>query len=117
MRADGSVRFTAYLDAGTPAEPANLIDAVLIGPHGQAVERWSGSVLAALPAAAFGNEYAYNRFGSGYAGLTAKMGARATIMLPGARPGLILPAVAYLLVLHSVNGHTFSLVIAPRSMK
>lgn len=111
LAADGSVRFTAYLNAGTPAEPANVIDAVLLGANGRALERWTGLALAALPKSAFHNEYAYNKFGPGYAGITAKMGARALIALPASQPGLRLISGSYTLVLHSVNGHAFRLPI------
>ena len=112
LNADGSVRFTAYLDAGTPAAPANVVRADLLGPGDAPVEHWDGAALAALPPSAFVNEYAYNQFGPGYAGITAKVGARATITLPPAQPGLQLPAGRYRLVLHSVNGRPFALALA-----
>lgn len=106
---DGSVKFTAYLDAGTPEAPANIVRAELTSGQGQVVEAWDGSRLAALPVSAFVNDYSYNKFAAGYAGITAEMGARATISLPPAQPGLSLPAGAYTVVLRSVNGHTYSL--------
>lgn len=114
LQTDGAVRFTAYLDAGTPAEPANVVAADLIGSDGKAAEEWSGASLAALPKSAFANDYAYNKFDPGYAGITAKIGARATVSLPPAKPGLALAAGKYTLVLHSVNGHRFTLVLTPK---
>lgn len=111
VAADGSVRFTAYLDAGTPAEPANIIRAELIGAQGQVVEAWNGATLAALPKSAFVNDYDYNKFAPGYAGITAKMGARAAISLPPAQPGLSLANGSYAVVLHSVNGHSYTLQV------
>ena len=111
LATNGSVRFTAYLDAGTPAEPANIIAATLRSSNGETVENWSGRALAALPKSAFANDYAYNKFGTGYAGITAKMGARALISLPAAQPGLTLASGRYTLILHSVNGHAFKLPI------
>ena len=113
LSADGGVRFTAYLDGGTPATPANVVRADLVGPAGVAVERWSSAQLAALPSGNFVNDYAYNRFGPGYAGITAKMGARAIITLPPARAGLQLAAGRYDLVLHSVDGRPFTLALTP----
>ncbi len=113
LSTDGSVRFTAYLDGGTPAVPANVVRADLIGPDGVALEHWSGARLAALPPTNFVNDYAYNRFGPGYAGITAKMGARAVITLPPARSGLQLTAGRYQLVLHSVDGRPFTLALTP----
>ncbi len=109
---DGTVRFTAYLDGGSPAVPANVVRADLSGPDGGAVEHWDGATLAALPRAAFANEYAFNRFGPGYAGITARMGARARITLPPSQPGLRLAAGRYRLVLHSVDGRPFTLALA-----
>lgn len=111
LRADGSVRFNAYLDAGTAAAPANVVGADLLGPDGTPAERWDGSTLSGLAPQAFRNDYAYNRFGPGYAGVTAKLGARAMITLPPAHPGLHLPAGRYRLVLHSVNGRAFTLAL------
>ncbi|MBW4053335.1 MAG: quinol oxidase [Proteobacteria bacterium] len=111
LDADGSVRFTAYLDGGTPAAPANIVRADLLGPGGTAVEHWGGDALAALPPGSFVNDYAYNRFGPGYAGITAKMGARATIALPAAGAGLHLAPGHYQLVLHSVDGRPFKLAL------
>ena len=108
---EGTVRFSAYLDAGTPAAPANVVRADLLGPGGQIVEHWGSRALSALPPSAFVNDYAYNRFGAGYAGITAKVGARATITLPPSTPGLQLAAGRYRLVLHSVNGRVFDLAL------
>ncbi len=110
LKSDGTVTFTAYLDAGTPAEPSNIVQAELIGADGKVVEGWSGASLAALPKSAYANDYAYNKFGPGYAGITAKVGARATISLPPAAPGLALVPGRYALVLHSINGHSFTLL-------
>ena len=109
--ADGLVRFTAYLDAGTPAEPANIIRAELIGAAGQVLEKWDGAALAALPKSAYRNDYDYNKFGPGYAGITAKMGARAVISLPPTQVGLSLASGSYEVVLHSVNGHRYALQV------
>ena len=108
---DGGVRFTAYLDAGTPAAPANVVRADLLGPGGASIEHWDGAALAALPASAFDNVYAYNRFNPGYAGIAAKMGARASITLPPAQAGLQLVPGRYTLMLHTVNGHAFTLAL------
>lgn len=111
LSADGAVRFTAYLDGGTPAEPANVVQADLLNAAGIVVEKWSGADLARLPKSAFVNDYAYNQFGPGYAGITAKVGARAVINLSPAKAGLTLASGQYLLVLHSVNGHRFTLAL------
>lgn len=111
LDADGNVKFTAYLDAGTPAESTNVIDAALLDTRGAIVEHWNDAMLARLPKSAFANDYAYDKFGPGYAGITAKMGARAVISLPPSQPGLSLAKGNYVLVMHSVNGHIFTLKI------
>jgi thiosulfate dehydrogenase [quinone] large subunit len=105
----GAIQFTAYLDAGTPAEPSNVITAELLDASSHVVERWDGASLAALPKTAFANEYDYNKFGPGYAGMTAKVGARATISLPPAKKDLKLVAGIYKLILHSVNDNAYML--------
>ncbi len=80
-------------------------------------QKWAGFAqllskgLSALPPGNFLNEYPYNRFGPGYAGISAKMGARAIITLPPARPDLHLSGGRYRLVLHSVDGHPFTLIL------
>ena len=112
LSSDGGVRFTAYLDAGTAALPANVVRADLLGPNNRPVERWGSAALAALSARDFANEYSYNKFGPGYAGITAKLGARAVITLPPAVTGLHLRAGHYRLVLHSVNGRPFALALS-----
>ena len=109
LHRDGSLRFTAYLDAGTPSEPANVIAADLIDSGGVTVKAWDGRALKSLPRSAFANDYAYNQFGPGYAGISAGMGARAVISLPAAQPGRRLASGGYVLVLHSVNGRVFRL--------
>lgn len=107
--ADGAVRVTAYLDAGTSEEPANIVRVELLDAQSRLVEVWDGEALAALPPAAFINDYAYNKFGPGYAGITAAMGARAVIQLPPTQPALRLGDGTFNLVMHSVDGHIYSL--------
>src|SRR5579883_257447 len=43
---DGSVRFTAYLDAGTPEEPSNIVRAELLDNNNAVVEQWDSKALA-----------------------------------------------------------------------
>lgn len=112
---DGSVRFRAYVDAGTAAEPSNVVAVTLHGPGGATVERWDARALKALPGADIRNVFAYNRFVSGYMGLSAKVGAVAWITLPGVRPGLRLAPGRYVLSVRTINGHRFTLVLEPSS--
>lgn len=109
LGADGAVSFTAYLDAGTPEAPANVVRADLTDTHGHVVETWDSTALAALPGSAFVNDYAYNKFGPGYGGITAEMGARAVVSLPPAHLGMPISGGAYTIILHSVNGHLYTL--------
>ena len=106
---DGKVHFRAYVDAGTAAEPSNIVAAALVGAIGEVVERWPASALRHLPKQDIVNTFRYNRFVHGYVGLSAKVGAEARITLPPSgiqgslRPG------RYILVVRTVNGHRFTL--------
>jgi uncharacterized membrane protein YphA (DoxX/SURF4 family) len=109
---DGSVRFHAYLDGGTPAAPSNILAAALMARDGAVLERWDGTALSRLPPSRIANEFAYNRFAPGPFGLSAKMGAQATITLPGmatAEPDM--PGKAATLRLRTVNGNSFELPV------
>jgi thiosulfate dehydrogenase [quinone] large subunit len=109
---DGSVRFHVYLDGGTPAEPANILEARLVGSKGAVLEQWDGAALSHLPATAIANDFAYNRFTPGPFGLSAKMGAEATVTLPPAMPHTAGLDTAETLRLRTVNGHKFSASLA-----
>jgi thiosulfate dehydrogenase (quinone) len=109
---DGSVRFHAYLDGGTPAAPSNIMAATLMARDGPVLEQWDGAALSHLPPSSIANEFAYNRFAPGPFGLSATMGAEATITLPGmatAEPDL--PGKAATLRLRTVNGKSFELPV------
>jgi uncharacterized membrane protein YphA (DoxX/SURF4 family) len=109
---DGSVRFHAYLDGGTPAVPSNIMDATLIARDGSVLEQWDGAALSQLPSSRIENEFAYNRFAPGSFGLSAKMGAAATITLPGlATAAPDIPRNAATLRLRTVNGNSFELPV------
>ncbi len=105
----GAVHFDAVLDAGTAAEPAHIIDVRLIGSGGRVLERWSRHALSRLPADDFRNVYRYNRFVPGFGGITARVGAQATIRLPATRPLPDGSAGALFLELVTINGHRFRL--------
>ena len=106
---DGSVRFHAYVDAGTPAEVSNVLRASLVSDGGQIVEEWDGMLLARTPRTAFRNDFAYQQIHAGRFGLVGPVGAQAMVELAPARPALQLPAGRYTLHLVSVNGHLWSL--------
>jgi uncharacterized membrane protein YphA (DoxX/SURF4 family) len=105
---DGRVRFRAYVDAGTAAEPSNIVAVSLISPNGQTVERWTSEALRTLPSKNIDNIFRYNRFVHGYVGLSAKVGAEAMITLPASPPGTLEPG-RYTLIVRTVNGHRFTL--------
>jgi thiosulfate dehydrogenase (quinone) len=109
---NGAVRFHAYLDGGTPAEPSNVMTAVLKSSDGSVLEQWDGTALSHLPASAIVNECAYNRFASGPFGLRAQTGAMATITLPAASfSDSGNHSRAATLQLRTVNGNTFNVRI------
>ena len=106
---DGGVRFHIDLDGGTPAEPANILEATLLDAHGTVLAQWDGAMLSHLPANAIVNDFAYNRFAPGPFGLTAQVGAEATVTLPAKRAAVDDAAT---LRLRTVNGHDFTLKFA-----
>ncbi|EIM5533583.1 quinol oxidase, partial [Salmonella enterica subsp. enterica] len=79
---DGSVSFHAYLDAGTPEAPVNIMDAWLINSQGEKVFHWDTRMLSSVPAANFRNDYDYNKFKPALYGIEGEVGAKATITLP-----------------------------------
>jgi uncharacterized membrane protein YphA (DoxX/SURF4 family) len=109
LAADGSVRFHAYLDAGTPEAPSHIVDAALVeAGSGQMAEHWDTKTLTTLPKTAIVNDFDYQQFKPGPFGITAGIGAMATITLPPAgTPTLSAPN--YVLKLTSANNHVFTL--------
>jgi len=108
---DNMLAFTAYVDAGTPALPANIIRIDLINDKGEVAEEWNGSALSALASANIHNEYDYNKITTGPYGLVAPMSARATVTLPLANKHLSLLTRKYKLQLYTINGHRFELAV------
>jgi thiosulfate dehydrogenase [quinone] large subunit len=106
---DGTVTFRAYVDAGTAAEPSNVLQVALVDRQsGKVVESWSGAVLAALPKNAVANDFPYQKIHTGRFGLVGPVGARATVRLPARLPsGSTLSSGSYVLELTSVNGHVW----------
>jgi thiosulfate dehydrogenase [quinone] large subunit len=108
---NGTVRFHAYLDGGTPAAPSNVMTAALKSSDGTVLEQWDGAALRQLSASAITNEFAYNRFAPGPFGLRAEMGAMATITLPATNTAGIGLRGASSLELRTVNGNTFTVAV------
>ncbi len=110
LGADGSVRFHAYLDAGTPEAPSHIVDAALLAAgSGEVIAHWDTKTLTTLPKSAIVNDFAYQQFKPGPFGIVAGVGAMATITLPpvpGAAPP---PSAGTVLRLTSANNHVFTL--------
>ena len=104
---DGSVRFHAYLDAGTPEEASHIVAAALM-QNGTAVETWDAAALSKLPKTAFQNDFAYQQIKTGPYGIVSGMGAAATISLPAASPSAITGS-GFSLRLENVSGRVFEL--------
>ena len=82
------------------------------GAGGSVLEQWGGAALGHLPPTMIAGEFVYNRFAPGPFGLSAKMGAEATIILPGmATAGPDTPGKAATLRLRTVNGNSFELPV------
>jgi len=109
LQKDGGVIFHAYVDAGTAAEPSNVLEAALIDTNtGKPVEKWNCSALSSLPKSAFSNDFAYQQIHAGKFGITGPVGARATVRLPSTMPsGETIGQGSYILELISVNGHVW----------
>ena len=106
---DGGVSFHAYLNAGTPEEPAHIVEAALL-QNGNLVESWDTAALTNLPKTAFKNDFPYQKFRAGPYGIVSGMGAAATIALPSVlsnHPALT--GNGYSLRLTSVNGRVFTM--------
>jgi uncharacterized membrane protein YphA (DoxX/SURF4 family) len=114
IRADGSVRFDAYVDAGSDTGAAYIIAAKLLDGSGQAIAQWDGAALAALPADAIRNAYPYvwaSHFRPESIGFSGQTGARAIITLP---PAMTQPAGSgtRILVLEAIDGSMWRSLVA-----
>jgi uncharacterized membrane protein YphA (DoxX/SURF4 family) len=109
LQRNGDVIFHAYVDAGTPADPSNVLEAALIDASTEKpVEKWSGSALSSLPKSAFSNDFAYQQIHTGRFGITGPVGAQAIVRLPSTMPsGETIGQGSYVLELVSVNGHVW----------
>ena len=108
LQHEGTVSFSAYIAAGTPEAPTDVVLAVLTDAQGHVTQRWDAQALATLPKTSFDNVYAYQKIHAGPYGLVGPIGAKATIRLPATQPGELTPG-HYTLTLTSVNGHAWSL--------
>ena len=110
LQGDGTVTFHAYVDAGTPEAPSNVLHVTLVDTrNGSVVEEWDSAKLAALPKTALKNDYDYQKIHIGKYGITGPVGSKATIILPPAASDLKLPAGTYTLKLNSVNGSVWTI--------
>ena len=85
-KADGSVDFTAYVDAGPDTGKLYLISAELLNAQGKPIEQWEGQRLGSLPKGAVDNRFSQPwaaRFEPTAYGLGGATGAKARITLPG----------------------------------
>jgi thiosulfate dehydrogenase [quinone] large subunit len=108
---NGGVRFHIYVDGGTPAAPAHIMKAELLGADGKTLASWDTAALSALPASAIANDFAYNKFKAGPYGLAAAVGSVATITLPGDGVSKDIPGGAVLRIT-DVDGRTFTDALA-----
>jgi uncharacterized membrane protein YphA (DoxX/SURF4 family) len=109
MTPAGQVSFTAYVDAGTPEAPSNVVRATLSDSTGKLVQTWDTQLLTQLPKQALHNDYDYLKIHTGPFGIVGPTSARATISLPPVQTALQLAAGGYTLQLISVNGRSWKL--------
>ncbi|MHB8253730.1 MAG: TQO small subunit DoxD [Acidiferrobacter sp.] len=103
---NGRVRVFAYLNGGTPAVPAHVVEVTIVGSNNKVVETWSGKALEKAAKGHIHNVYIYNKFGPGLFGIKAKMGAKAWIALRPPQP-VLLPAGQYTIIFRNINGKKF----------
>ncbi len=109
---DGGVRFAVYVDAGTPAVPAHIMQVEVVAPDGRALATWDWRALSALAPTAIVNDFAYNRFKPAAYGLEAGVGAKAIVTLPPPADADATRAGAEVRVT-DVNGKTFTSSLPP----
>ena len=110
-KADGSVRFSAYVGAGPDTGKLYLIGAELISAQGRTVEQWSGGRLSAMPATSIANRFTQawaSQFKPTAYGIGAETGAKARIALPGLAS---LQAGSYTLRLSDIDGRRWEIPI------
>lgn len=103
-RANGSVLFSAYVDAGPATGKLYLINAELLNANGIRTEQWNGLRLSKLPAGAIENHFRQpwaSQFKHTAYGISAPTGAKARILLPGRHKLL---AGKYTLRLTAIDG-------------
>lgn len=105
----GDVTFKAYVDAGTPEAPSNVVRATLSSNDGTALRTWNAEDLARLPKQAFRNDYDYQKIHTGPFGLVGPIGSMATVTLPADTHRAPLTGGSYTLQLTSVNGRSWTL--------
>lgn len=106
---NGSIKFTLYVDGGTPAIPSNIIRVELLNEKNQVVENWEGDSLSLVAEDKIQNEYAYNRVHTGQYGIVAPLSAMATITLAPPQMPLPFRNGEYRLVVFTINGNRFEL--------
>ncbi|RDS84254.1 TQO small subunit DoxD [Dyella psychrodurans] len=105
----GAVTFKAYVDAGTPEAPSDVVRATLSGNNGVVEKTWTAEQLAKLPKQAFHNDYDYQKIHTGPFGLVGPIGSMATVTLPADADAATLAPGRYTLQLTSVNGRSWTL--------
>ncbi len=112
LMADGSATFSAYINAGTPAEPSNILKISLVNRNnGKTVEEWNTASLVRVPAEAIQNSFPYQKIHIGRFGIVGPVGARGIIHLAPAQKGISVLPGKYELQLVSVNSHKWSLPV------
>lgn len=105
INSDGTVKFTLYVDGGTPALPANIIRIEIIDEKNQVLMDWQGAALSLLAPTNIHNDYDYNRVHPGEYGLVAPLSAKANVTLTGKK--LMHLNGNYQLVIYTINGSRF----------
>jgi thiosulfate dehydrogenase (quinone) len=108
INAQGVVQFTAYVNAGNTAIPANIMRIELRDAQQKIIATWNGADLSQLNTRQINNAYLYNQILPGPFGLEAPVSARAKITLQIPHKIKLTPNI-YQLSIFTVDGHRWQM--------
>lgn len=108
VASNGEVTVTMYVDAGTPALPANIIRVELLNQQRDIVESWSGKELSLLPGKDIRNLYDYNKVYTAKYSLAAPLSSKAIIHLTPEKP-VAINSKHYRIAVFTIGGHRYEI--------
>lgn len=109
LKTNGTIQFTAYVNAGPAAAPTYIIRVELLDLKGKVIEDWNRKQL--ITKAQIKNQYDYNQMKIGPYGIIAPVSAKATVRLPPASSRGDLLLNSYLLQVITIDGRRYELTL------